>query len=101
MSKKNKNSGKTENPVSESGHATIDFPQVGELVYSGHYAVRISAPECGGVELSLDGGRWQECRNEAGYWWFDLQGLSAGAHNIAARISGGGAPISRRDFVAG
>jgi hypothetical protein len=78
MSKSAKNM-KTERLIS------IDCPKTNETIRSGHYAARISAPSGNVIELAIDGGNWELCRNEADHWWFDIQGLADGEHELAAR----------------
>lgn len=63
----------------------IDYPCEGDAIYSGHYAVRISMAGADAVEVSLDGGAWQACRDAAGYFWFDWQTEAAGPHRLVAR----------------
>lgn len=65
---------------------SIDFPHAGETVTSAEYAVRLTAPEPGGVEVSIDHGPWLPCREAVGHWWFDWSGYAAGAHHIQARL---------------
>jgi hypothetical protein len=64
---------------------TIDFPQEGEKVQEGAYAVRISAPEDSVVEISINSGDWLACRFAAGYWWYDWTPLVATRCKISAR----------------
>ncbi len=78
---------------------TIDHPAEGEAVWSGHYAVRISAPAQAAVEARVDEGPWTLCRSEAGHWWLDLSGLADGGHELSARlISNGDAATAVRKF---
>ena len=63
----------------------IDYPQEGEVVGSGHYTVRISAVDVLDVEVSIDEGPWQACRESAGYWWFDWSGYDSGPHEMMVR----------------
>ena len=65
----------------------VDYPQTGERVVSRDYTFRFSAEAPGGVEVSIDDGAWQPCRQAAGFWWHDWSGYRAGPHSILARIS--------------
>src|SRR5687767_4778316 len=65
---------------------TIDFPSEGEVVFSPHYTVRVKAAGARSVEISVDGGQWQACRNADNYWWYDWTGYGSGAHVLSARI---------------
>lgn len=69
---------------------SIDYPKSGEEIFPEHYAVRISARPCEKVEVSVDGGLWQGCFNNSGYWWIHLTDLQDGAHSITARGTFGG-----------
>ncbi|MFA6317632.1 MAG: hypothetical protein WC943_09445 [Elusimicrobiota bacterium] len=77
---------------------TIDYPRPNEKVNPGHYAIRITATEgtpC--VMLSIDGGEFQNCRFDGGYWYFDWQ-ASAGRHSVVAKTSDGSAETRARRF---
>jgi hypothetical protein len=67
----------------------IDFPQVGEILTSGHYALRVSTSATEGVEVSIDGKEWQPCRECVGFWWLDWSGYGSGVHTVVARITVG------------
>lgn len=67
----------------------VDYPQVGEILTSPHYAIRLSTSATEGVEISIDGKDWQPCRESVGFWWYDWSGYGAGAHTVVARISVG------------
>ena len=78
---------------------TIDYPKANELLWGGHYAVRINAPRGEKVDISIDGRDWALCREEAGHWWFDMCGLADGEHKLAARmIKNGEVVVSLRKF---
>jgi hypothetical protein len=67
----------------------LDYPQVGEILTSPHYAIRVSTSATEGVSISIDGKEWQPCRESVGFWWYDWSGFSAGVHTVVARISVG------------
>ncbi|MBL8023517.1 MAG: hypothetical protein JNK54_04440 [Elusimicrobia bacterium] len=67
----------------------IDFPQVGEILTSPHYALRVSTSATDGVEVSVDGKEWQPCRECVGFWWYDWSGYGSGVHTVVARITVG------------
>jgi hypothetical protein len=68
----------------------IDYPQQGEKVQVGHYAVRISG--CTGeCQVSIDDGDWQNCRNAEGFWWYDWSADQPGTHRISVRTRIGAA----------
>ncbi len=78
---------------------SVDYPQESETIWNGHYAVRITACDCDGIEVSIDGQAARPCRNVAGHWWFDLRGLSAGSHLLTARLhKGGNDAVASRQF---
>jgi len=72
-----------EKPVTKT-KIGIDYPQEGERVHLGHYAIRISgcAGEC---QISFDGGDWQGTRCDAGYCWYDWFPEQSGSHRITVR----------------
>jgi len=81
---------------------TIDFPQEKEKIRPGHYAVRITAPEHGVVELSVNEGQWLLCRSAAGYYWCDWYPEETGSVKLIARIKSGKSPWTQspvRSFV--
>ena len=51
--------------------AIIDYPQKGEAVMPGHYAIRVSATPDTEVEVRVNGKEWQPCRAGAGFYWVD------------------------------
>ena len=64
----------------------VDHPQDGERIIGSHYAFRISAPgDIERVEVSINQGSWESCREAAGYWWYDWSGDAVGKHQIMAR----------------
>lgn len=66
---------------------SIDYPQAGETVRPGHYSIRISATlPVALVEVSVDGGTWTPCRQDAGYWWYDWTNFETGEHRLRARV---------------
>jgi len=67
----------------------IDYPQAGETVNRGHYAVRISSAgaQC---EASIDDGQWQPCRRDENHSWFDWMPDKAGSHKISVRAQANG-----------
>ena len=80
----------------------IDYPKSCESISGKHYAARISSAPCDIVEVSIDAGAWSPCSNSSGFWWFHLQGLTAGEHRIAARVHiKGKAYFSLRKFYIG
>jgi len=77
---------KAEKKTKAVKHIAIDYPKSNEVVSFNHYAVRISAVQDEQVEISLDGGTWAPCFNSSGHWWFHMDGLAAGTHQLAARV---------------
>jgi hypothetical protein len=69
-----------------AGALAIDYPSEGDRVIQGHYAVRISAAS-GPVDVSINGGEWQSCREANGYFWFDWWPETTGKQKITARQS--------------
>lgn len=67
----------------------LDFPQAGEKVLPGHYAVRVAAKPEVAVEVSVDGAPWQPCREAVGYYWFDWTPATPGEHTLVARAKNG------------
>lgn len=68
---------------------TLDYPLPGEQVRPGHYAVRVAAKPEVSVEVSVDGGPWQPCREAVGFYWFDWTPSEAGPHTLVARAKNG------------
>ena len=74
---------------------SVDYPRQGETIDGVSYTFRISAPaNVQKVEVAVDQGAWQPCRQSAGYWWFDWSGYDSGEHEITSRlVTAGGKPI--------
>lgn len=68
-------------------YVVVDHPKNLETITAGlHYAVRIGASACTGMDVSIDDQPWQPCRNAVGYWWYDWADFPAGAHQLVARM---------------
>lgn len=66
---------------------SVDYPQQGERVTSACYTLRLSAPaNARSVDVAIDDGPWQSCRQSNGYWWYDWSGYQNGEHEIVARV---------------
>lgn len=66
---------------------SVDFPQEGERIAAPQYTLRLSCPEnVRKVEVAIDDGEFQACRQAAGHWWYDWAGYEDGAHEVVARI---------------
>lgn len=66
--------------------AVQDHPQQGEKITAPHYTFRVGAiGEIERVELSINNGPWQPCRNSVGYWWYDWADYAAGKYQAAVR----------------
>ncbi|MEK7384068.1 MAG: hypothetical protein AAB262_12390 [Elusimicrobiota bacterium] len=83
----------------------IDYPAKDEVINSSHYTFRLSVPEeVSYVEISIDRGAWQPCRNTCGFWWADCADFQPGTHTLSARaVSREGEPLNsliRRFTVA-
>jgi hypothetical protein len=78
---------------------TIDYPTENEQIFPGHYAIRVSSS--GPVEVSINEGPWEVCREANGYFWFDWWPEKSGKFKIAVRIAGKEAkkPIFRKGTV--
>lgn len=64
----------------------LDYPSEKEVITSPNYTLRFGASgETQTVEVSIDGGSWQQCRQAGGYFWFDWANCLTGRHEIAAR----------------
>jgi hypothetical protein len=80
----------------------VDYPRNGDRLVSDRYTFRVSAPEEGSVEVSIDDDAWQPCRRAAGYWWRDWSGFNEGPHSVFARVrlpNGRGIISDRREFT--
>ncbi len=74
-------------PRTAAVEPVLDYPQDGETVCATHYTIRVGAPAAAQrVEVSVDGGPWQDCRPASGYWWHDWTGYASGTHKAVARL---------------
>ena len=64
----------------------IDYPQQNERLAGPVYVIRLGAGGAQHVELSIDGGVWQNGRLTSGYWWYDWSGVQPGRHTLTARM---------------
>lgn len=85
---KKKNVAQKSEPAVKPGEvrATLDHPQQGEKITAPHYTFRVGTTgDIARVEISLNDGPWQACRNAVGYWWYDWADYAAGRYQAAAR----------------
>ena len=79
----------------------IDYPQNNETVYCGHYCFRLgSRKPCSGMQVSVNGGAWQNCRQANGYWWFDWWNFNTGNFYLEAKafVDGKEEQTAKRKF---
>lgn len=78
---------KVREKVRRAARFGIDHPKRNEVVESSEYTLRISAPEdLKRVEVAIDQGEWQPCRQAVGYWWYDWSGYGSGEHEVVSRV---------------
>jgi len=66
--------------------AVLDHPQQGEKITTPRYTFRIGTlGDIARVEISINEGPWQACRNSVGYWWYDWADYAAGRYQAAVR----------------
>lgn len=86
MTTATRSAAKTRPTPSHAYELGIDFPQRRDLIFSREYTFRIGASSgVSGVEVSIDEGPWQPCREAVGYWWFDWSNFGQGRHQLVAR----------------
>jgi len=68
------------------GCAVLDHPREGEIITAQYYTFRVGATgDIARVEISINAGPWQPCRNSVGYWWYDWAGYAEGRYQAAVR----------------
>jgi hypothetical protein len=50
---------------------SIDYPQDGEAVRSGHYSIRLTAAGASQAQGRFDGEEWLDFREAIGHFWLD------------------------------
>lgn len=65
----------------------VQYPQEGEKVYKGHYAIRVDVDDSQNVQVSINNGDWQSCREACGHFWFDWYPAEAGSFRIVAKAT--------------
>ena len=63
----------------------VDFPREGELIWTGHYAIRLSGTPGAEVEVSINNGDWKPCRPAVGFYWYDWWVDGNSTNEVAAR----------------
>ena len=79
----------------------IDYPQNNETVYCGHYCFRLgSRKPCTSMQVSINGGEWQNCRQANGYWWYDWWTFNTGNFYLEAKayVEGKEEKTAKRKF---
>jgi len=67
-------------------YVVIDYPKENEIINHPSYSIKIGTNINGKVEISIDGGDWQLCREAGGSRWYDWANYTKGKHNIIARV---------------
>ena len=82
---------------------SIDYPQEGEAVRSGHYSIRLTAAGASAAQVRFGGGDWRDCREAVGHYWLDWAPRAGEARLEARARSGKGrwAASSARVVVVG
>jgi hypothetical protein len=75
-------------PKKASLAVSIDYPQEGEAVRSGHYSIRLTADGASSAQGRVDGGDWLDCREAVGHFWLDWA-PRAGELRLEARARSG------------
>jgi hypothetical protein len=72
----------------------LDYPQEGETINGSQYTIRISAADSArSVEICVDQGPWEGCRQAAGFWWHDWSQIAPGEHQVRARMTDQGGNV--------
>lgn len=72
--------------VAAEAHVIMEYPKVNELILGKQYTFRLVASnDVKDVEVSVNGGHWQQCRPIDGFFWYDWNGFDQGDHKIIAR----------------
>jgi hypothetical protein len=65
----------------------VAYPAKNETVSHPSYTLQVSAGEpAASVEVLIDEGSWQPCREALGLWWYDWSGYHASQHKVTARL---------------
>jgi len=65
----------------------IEFPCDAETIRHPSYSIQASTTGAvAGVDVRLDQGAWQSCRESLGLWWFDWRGFDDGEHEVVVRL---------------
>ena len=99
VNKTRKNNCKNNNETCKN--ICIDYPQNNETVFCGHYCFRLgSRKPCSAMQVSINGGEWQNCRQANGYWWFDWWNFNTGNFYLEAKayVDGKEEQTAKRKF---
>lgn len=73
--------------VSGTKSVSIDYPVADEVIPCGYYTFRLGTiSNVGWVQISINGGEWQHCRQTSGYWWFDWYVVQPGDFYVEAKV---------------
>ncbi len=66
---------------------SVVHPDEKETVSHTNYTFQVAVAEpAESVEICIDGGDWQPCRESIGLWWYDWTGYHASEHRALARL---------------
>lgn len=81
----------------------VDHPAENEVIQSDDYTFRITPSDrVSMIELSINGGKWQTCREALGYWWFDWRAAEPGDYQAEVKVrleDGSAVVVARRRFM--
>lgn len=65
----------------------VSYPKDGDTIAPPDYTIQVATEEpAAGVDVCINQGEWEPCREALGLWWFDWRGLEPGEHEIVARL---------------
>jgi hypothetical protein len=71
----------------KSSKVNITHPAKNETVTHPSYTLQIAVSEpAANVQVLIDEGDWQPCREALGAWWYDWSGYHASEHKVVARL---------------
>ena len=71
----------------KNSKVSVTHPRKKETISHPSYTIQVAVDEpAAGVEILIDEGDWQPCREALGLWWYDWSGYRASEHKAVARL---------------
>ena len=80
-------------------YVVVGYPKENEIINNPSYTIKIGVTGEGNVEISIDGGDWESCRQSEGFWWYDWANYPPGTHKVIVGLRDNKGKIIRKSKI--